>query len=112
MPRMQRISSSNPTEYTSMTGFVPLTLQRQQISPDEKFIEYWVYQDGSNGTIKSNDGAYEEGKKKTERTLKCVVVCDNEPSHIIKDLEKHFLLKGYIFNDVDSPALTDYLGRS
>jgi len=84
----------------------------KQLSPDEKFIEYWVYQDGTNGTINSQDGTYAEGKEKTERYLKCVVVCDNDPSHIIKDLEKHFLVKGFIFNDVDYPDLTDYLGRS
>lgn len=90
----------------------------KQVDPTEKFVEYWVYQDIESGTINSGTGHYEPATASVDsalgRVLKCVVVCENDPSHIVKNEEdkKHFLVKGFIFNDVDYPDLTDYLGRT
>ena len=88
----------------------------KKTDPTEKFLEYWIYEDYASGTINSRTGEYQEATVTHDsaqgRMLKCVVVCENDPSHIMLDKEKHILVKGFIFNDVQYPDLTDYPGRT
>lgn len=88
----------------------------KKLDPTEKFLEYWIYQDQLSGTINSRTGEYQEATVSIDsaqgRTLKCVIVCENDPSHITLDKEIHFLVKGFIFSDDEYPDLTDYLGRT
>jgi hypothetical protein len=88
----------------------------KKVDPSEKFLEYWIYEDYASGTINSRTGEYMEASAGHDsaqgRTLKCVIVCENEESHIVVDKDLHFLVKGFIFSDQEYPDLTDYLGRT
>ena len=86
----------------------------KQVDPTEKFVEYWVYQDPTSSVINGADGDISVAKNNPEfRKLKCVVVCENQDDHIVKDMPNHFLVKGFIFTDDETyPDLTDYLGKT
>jgi hypothetical protein len=90
-------------------------LIKKTIDPTGQFAEYYVYTGLNSGTINSRTGNYEEGSiVEQKKELKCVIVAENDPSRIIKNKkkDKFILVKGYIFNDIEYPDLTDYLGRT
>jgi hypothetical protein len=80
----------------------------------KQFKEYWVYTDERSGTLNSMNAEYTPGtaNESAERKLKCIVVCEDQPDHIVKDFPSHLLVKGIIFNDVEDHALTDYLCKT
>ena len=86
--------------------------------PTNQFCEYWVYQDEKSGTINSRTGNYQEASASVDsalgRVLRCVVVCENNPSRIIKNKkeDKFFTVKGFIFNDEEYPDLLNYLSKT
>jgi hypothetical protein len=80
----------------------------------KEFIEYWVYD--TPGSLDSATGVYTLNKPPDSGSpvpsLKCIIVCDNGPEHIVKDLPTHYLVTGAVFNDNEYPDLTDYLCRT
>lgn len=93
-------------------------LIKKIIDPTEAFVEYWIYRDETSGTINSRTGNYEESSASADsglgRVLRCVVVCENNPSRIIKNKkeDKFFTVKGFIFTDEDYPDLLNYLSKT
>lgn len=77
------------------------------------FIEYWCYDTNKSGTLDAQTGVYTttSAEVKTE-VLRCIVVSENNPEHIVKDLPTHLLVKGAIFNDVEYPDMFDYLAKT
>jgi hypothetical protein len=88
-----------------------------EIKHYKEFIEYWIYKDESvgTGTINSKTGEYVPGHAESApepRYLKCIIVCEDKPEHIMKDGPAHFLVTGAKFDDIDYPDLTDYLCKT
>jgi hypothetical protein len=85
-----------------------------EVKKYKEFIEYWVYDDGTNGTLNSKTGEYVPGsvEAKKPRELYCIIVCEDNPEHITKDAPVHLLVKGAIFNNTEYPDLTDYLCKT
>ena len=93
-------------------------LIKKIIDPTGAFVEYWIYRDENSGTINSRTGNYQEASASVDsalgRVLRCVVVCENNPSRIIKNKkeDKFFTVKGFIFNDEEYPDLLNYLSKT
>lgn len=78
-------------------------------------IEYWVYESKNSGHLCAETANYTVGKVSDSEIpkLKCIIVCEDKPEHIDKDLPTHFVIsKGVKFDDTDYPNLTDYLCKT
>lgn len=71
-------------------------------------IEYWIYQSKDSAMI-NDKGALIEGQKTGDKSLRCIVVCENSPKHLKKDHENHIVVSGVIFAEKD---MEDYLGKT
>lgn len=82
----------------------------------DNLIEYWVYQTQNSGTIDGGTGLYTPATASVESgkdiILKCIVMCENKPEHIVKDLSNHFLIQGYIINNTETSNLDEYLEKT
>lgn len=79
-----------------------------KIKTQDDFMEYWIYT-GPKQAYMDTNGILVEKITEGEEKLNLVVVCENDPKHIMKDAPNHYVVSGVRF---DGDELVDYLSKT